>query len=95
MATGDAGLAAQHFGRSVSIFDLLGDRTEARAPIMNWAGLTLWRNRTAPPSILREPLTFSENSGRVSISHEPKKPEQRSMEVLPSNHARAKQSRSS
>ena len=26
MATGDAGLAAQHFGRSVSIFDLLGDR---------------------------------------------------------------------
>jgi len=26
MATGDAGLAAQHFGRSVSSFDLLGDR---------------------------------------------------------------------
>ena len=26
MAKGDAGLAAQHFGRSVSIFDLLGDR---------------------------------------------------------------------
>jgi len=26
MTNGDAGLAAQHFGRSVSIFDLLGDR---------------------------------------------------------------------
>lgn len=26
MSSGDAGLAAQHFGRSVSIFDLLGDR---------------------------------------------------------------------
>src|SRR5947207_627650 len=46
-----------------------------------------WRNRTAPPSILRGLLTLFENSARVSISPKPKKQERHWMRVRLSNLA--------
>ncbi|HYK22328.1 MAG TPA: sigma 54-interacting transcriptional regulator, partial [Pyrinomonadaceae bacterium] len=70
MARGDAAAAAQHFGSSVSIFDMLGDRYRAaRAHLeLGRAYATILPDR-ADEHLSRALNTFRELGARSSLSH--------------------------
>ncbi len=68
MANGDAGLAAQHFGRSVSIFDLLGDRyRSARAHYELGRAYALVQPDRAAEHLTRAVNIFRELGARVDL----------------------------
>jgi len=68
MANGDAGLAAQHFGRSVSIFDLLGDRyRSARAHYELGRAYSLAQPDRATEHLTRAVNIFRELGARVDL----------------------------
>ena len=69
MATGDAGLAAQHFGRSVSIFDLLGDRyRSARAHCELGRAYALAQPDRATEHFARATNIFRELGARLDLA---------------------------
>jgi transcriptional regulator with GAF, ATPase, and Fis domain/Tfp pilus assembly protein PilF len=69
MSTGDAGLAAQHFGRSVSIFDLLGDRYRAsRAHYELGRAYALTQPERASEHLARAVNTFRELGARLDLA---------------------------
>ena len=69
MATGDAGLAAQHFGRSVSIFDLLGDRyRSARAHYELGRAYALAQPDRAAEHFARATNIFRELGARLDLA---------------------------
>ena len=68
MASGDVELAAQHFGRSVSIFDLLGDRyRSARAHYELGRAYALAQPDRAPEHLIRAVNIFRELGARVDL----------------------------
>ena len=68
MANGDAGLAAQHFGRSVSIFDLLGDRyRSARAHYELGRACALAQPDRAAEHLARAVNIFRELGARIDL----------------------------
>jgi hydrogenase-4 transcriptional activator len=68
MAVGDAGLAAQHFGRSVSIFDLLGDRyRSARAHYELGRAYALAQPDRAAEHLTRSVNSFRELGARIDL----------------------------
>src|SRR6266404_3064585 len=68
MATGQAGLAAQHFGRSVSIFDLLGDRyRSARAHYELGRAYALVQPDRASEQLARAVNIFRELGARIDL----------------------------
>ena len=68
MASGEAGLAAQHFGRSVSIFDLLGDRyRSARAHYELGRAYALVQPDRAAEHLTRAVNIFRELGARVDL----------------------------
>src|SRR5256885_3486282 len=69
MATGNAGLAAQHFGRSVSIFDLLGDRYRgARAHYDLGRAYMLAQPERAAEHLSRAVNVFRELGARLDLA---------------------------
>ncbi|HJZ82506.1 MAG TPA: sigma 54-interacting transcriptional regulator, partial [Pyrinomonadaceae bacterium] len=69
MSAGDAGLAAQHFGRSVSIFDLLGDRYRgARAHYELGRAYALTQSDRAAEHLARAVNTFRELGARLDLT---------------------------
>ncbi|MFN2576101.1 MAG: sigma 54-interacting transcriptional regulator [Pyrinomonadaceae bacterium] len=69
MAAGQAGLAAQHFGRSVSIFDLLGDRyRSARAHCELGRAYALAKPDRAAEHFARASNTFRELGARLDLA---------------------------
>ena len=69
MASGHAGLAAQHFGRSVSIFDLLGDRYRgARAHYELGRAYALAKPDRAAEHFARAANTFRELGARLDLA---------------------------
>jgi DNA-binding NtrC family response regulator/tetratricopeptide (TPR) repeat protein len=68
MARSDAALAAQHFGRSVSIFDLLGDRYRAaRAHYDLGRAYTIAQPERAAEQLARATNTFRELGARLDL----------------------------
>ncbi len=68
MASGDASLAAQHFGRSVSIFDLLGDRyRSARAHYELGRAYALAQPDRASEHLARAVNIFRELGARIDL----------------------------
>src|SRR5205807_312618 len=69
MTRSDADLAAQHFGRSVSIFDLLGDRyRSARAHFELGRALALAQPDRAAEHFSRAANTFRELGARLDLA---------------------------
>jgi DNA-binding NtrC family response regulator/tetratricopeptide (TPR) repeat protein len=69
MAQGDAGAAAQHFGSSVSIFDLLGDRYRAaRAHLELGRAYTMILPERAGEHLSRALNTFRELGARIDLA---------------------------
>ena len=69
MARKDNAAAAQHFGSSVSIFDMLAIAIAPRVRISNWAALTRRFCPIAPGNISAVPLnTFRELGARLDLS---------------------------
>ena len=69
MARGDAGAAAQHFGSSVSIFDMLGDRYRAaRAHLELGRAYAIIRPERAGEHLSRALNTFRELGARLDLS---------------------------
>jgi len=69
MEQDNAVLAAHHFGRSVSIYEILGDRgTEARAPISSWAAPMPPRGPSGRLSRSTPPPKSSASWARASTS---------------------------
>src|ERR1043165_487848 len=70
MARGDAAAAAQHFGSSVSIFDMLGDRYRAaRAHLELGRAYAIIRPERAGEHLSRALNTFRDLGARSSLSH--------------------------
>lgn len=68
LADGDAGLAAQHFGRSVSIFDLLGDRyRSARAHYELGRAYSIAQPDRASEHLTRAVNIFRELGARIDL----------------------------
>ncbi len=68
MALGDASLAAQHFGRSVSIFDLLGDRyRSARAHFELGRAYAVSQPERAPEHLSRAVNIFRELGAKLDL----------------------------
>jgi DNA-binding NtrC family response regulator/tetratricopeptide (TPR) repeat protein len=68
MARGDAAMAAQHFGRSVSIFDLLGDRyRSARAHYELGRAYTMAQPERAAEHLSRAVNIFRELGARLDL----------------------------
>ncbi len=69
MSNGDAGMAAQHFGRSVSIFDLLGDRyRSARAHYELGRAYALAQPDRAAEHLARAVNIFRELGARLDLA---------------------------
>src|SRR6266542_3264093 len=69
MARGDAAMAAQHFGRSVSIFDLLGDRyRSARAHYELGRAYAIAQPERAPEHLTRAVNIFREVGARLDLN---------------------------
>jgi DNA-binding NtrC family response regulator/tetratricopeptide (TPR) repeat protein len=69
MSNGDAGMAAQHFGRSVSIFDLLGDRyRSARAHYELGRACSLGQPDRAAEHLARAVNIFRELGARLDLA---------------------------
>src|SRR5438270_9688746 len=69
MAQGDAAMAAQHFGRSVSIFDLLGDRyRSARAHYELGRAYAIANPERAAEHLSRAANIFRELGARLDLS---------------------------
>ena len=69
MTRSDAALAAQHFGRSVSIFDLLGDRYRAaRAHYELGRAYTVAQPERAAEQLARASNTFRELGARLDLA---------------------------
>ena len=69
MARGDAAMAAQHFGRSVSIFDLLGDRyRSARAHYELGRAYAIVQPERAAEHLSRAVNIFRELGARLDLS---------------------------
>src|SRR5678816_1077985 len=69
MARGDAGSAAQHFGSSVSIFDMLGDRYRAaRAHLELGRAYAIIRPERAGEHLSRALNTFRELGARLDLA---------------------------
>ena len=69
MARGDAAAAAQHFGSSVSIFDMLGDRYRAaRAHLELGRAYAMIRPERAGEHLSRALNTFRELGARLILS---------------------------
>lgn len=70
MARGDAGAAAQHFGSSVSIFDMLGDRYRAaRAHLELGRAYTRILPERAGEHLSRALNTFRELGAKIDLAH--------------------------
>src|SRR5437870_8291475 len=69
MARGDAAMAAQHFGRSVSIFDLLGDRyRSARAHFELGRAYAIAQPERAAEHLTRAVNIFRELGAHLNLS---------------------------
>src|SRR6185436_13090447 len=69
MSNGDPGMAAQHFGRSVSIFDLLGDRyRSARAHYELGRANSLAQPDRAAEHLARAVNIFRELGARLDLA---------------------------
>jgi transcriptional regulator with PAS, ATPase and Fis domain/tetratricopeptide (TPR) repeat protein len=69
MARGDAGSAAQHFGSSVSIFDMLGDRYRAaRAHLELGRAYAIIRPERAGEHLSRALNTFRDLGARIDLT---------------------------
>ena len=70
MAQGDYGAAAQHFGSSVSIFDMLGDRYRAaRAHLELGRAYTKILPERAGEHLSRALNTFRELGAKTDLEH--------------------------